>query len=428
MGERGARTRQEIVDAAHALFEARGFRDTSVDDIATAADMSRATLYQYFESKEHLFLELVDESGHELNRRVRKLGPLGPDADGVANLRWWLQEWGEVLDAHHTVFVEWANITPPWAPVRPRIAKFLERHADHLTRRITDAGFDDIEPAVLAVLFIAVVERSLYIRHVHQLPDTTGELVDGLATAFQLMMFPDTPQHLLPTPPVRPHRRTRADRRTRRPSTSRFQDLPAQSQRTVRRVLDAGAEVFAENGFAPTNVGDIIDRAGISRGTFYKYFDDKLDLFGVMAEEVVAGFAGLCERLTNVDVIDGPPDILHQWLLDMLTFKRRHGGVFRAWTERIPAEPVVAATARAMAEAVAQAFRHVRGAVDGTPTVAAIPAYVMMMAMFEHFPDRAAGTRLQPSDEAIVEAEELFLRRGLLRARSLPSAVQSSAS
>src|SRR5438132_5055057 len=116
--ERGARTRQQIVEAARTLFEERGYHTILVDDIAKAADVARATLYQYFESKEHIFVELVEESGAALNRLNRRLGPLGPSTEGFANLRWWLSEWTEVFDRYSAMFVQWTNVSPPWAPVQ----------------------------------------------------------------------------------------------------------------------------------------------------------------------------------------------------------------------------------------------------------------------------------------------------------------------
>jgi AcrR family transcriptional regulator len=42
------------------------------------------------------------------------------------------------------------------------------------------------------------------------------------------------------------------------------------------RLLAATAAIFAEEGYAALAVGAIIARAGVSRSTFYKLFDDKL--------------------------------------------------------------------------------------------------------------------------------------------------------
>jgi AcrR family transcriptional regulator len=43
------------------------------------------------------------------------------------------------------------------------------------------------------------------------------------------------------------------------------------------RLLGATAAIFAEEGYAALAVGTVITRAGVSRSTFYKLFDDKLD-------------------------------------------------------------------------------------------------------------------------------------------------------
>ena len=119
VGRRGARTRQRIVVETLKLFETQGFHSTSVDAIAKAAGTSRATLYQYFESKDQIFVELLDECGAALMRVVRRLGALGPTSEGFDNLHWWLGEWAWVYDKYATMFVQWASIDTPDTDPRP---------------------------------------------------------------------------------------------------------------------------------------------------------------------------------------------------------------------------------------------------------------------------------------------------------------------
>src|SRR5215510_823414 len=44
-------------------------------------------------------------------------------------------------------------------------------------------------------------------------------------------------------------------------------------------ILDAALEVFVERGYAATRLDDVAQRAGVSKGTVYLYFDSKEELF-----------------------------------------------------------------------------------------------------------------------------------------------------
>jgi len=58
--ERTHRSRSSILDAALALFSTRGFRATSMRDIAERAHVSIGNLYHHFEDKDTIFRELLD--------------------------------------------------------------------------------------------------------------------------------------------------------------------------------------------------------------------------------------------------------------------------------------------------------------------------------------------------------------------------------
>jgi AcrR family transcriptional regulator len=55
-----ARTRQAIVDAATELFATRGYEQTTIADIAAAADIGTRTFFSYFASKEELLFPQSD--------------------------------------------------------------------------------------------------------------------------------------------------------------------------------------------------------------------------------------------------------------------------------------------------------------------------------------------------------------------------------
>ena len=61
--EREKRARQQdILKAARELFAAKGFRDTTLDEIAQKAEFGKGTLYNYFASKEDIFHAIIDQA------------------------------------------------------------------------------------------------------------------------------------------------------------------------------------------------------------------------------------------------------------------------------------------------------------------------------------------------------------------------------
>ena len=69
--------------------------------------------------------------------------------------------------------------------------------------------------------------------------------------------------------------------------------LPPEERK--QEILQAAARLFASRGYHATSVSDVIDTAGIARGTFYLYFESKKDVFLELIESYFSGFAGVLE-------------------------------------------------------------------------------------------------------------------------------------
>jgi AcrR family transcriptional regulator len=54
------------MDVARDVFAQRGFYATSMDEVATAAGVTKPVLYQHFPSKRALYIELLQETGAQL--------------------------------------------------------------------------------------------------------------------------------------------------------------------------------------------------------------------------------------------------------------------------------------------------------------------------------------------------------------------------
>lgn len=71
-GEKGRARRDQILDAAFSTFAHRGFRDTSMDDIAAAASTSKGGVYFHFPTKDTIFRELMRTTADRLAGKVER--------------------------------------------------------------------------------------------------------------------------------------------------------------------------------------------------------------------------------------------------------------------------------------------------------------------------------------------------------------------
>lgn len=117
MRTKSSERRQAILDAARAVMEEVGYEQATMNEIAARVGGSKATLYNYFNSKEALFLELVQQAAGQHSEQVlpllhpelvdglpcnvaEVLSVLDPTADNIAET---LQLFGErALSTFHS--------------------------------------------------------------------------------------------------------------------------------------------------------------------------------------------------------------------------------------------------------------------------------------------------------------------------------------
>lgn len=73
---------------------------------------------------------------------------------------------------------------------------------------------------------------------------------------------------------------------------------------TKQKIIDAANAEFAEKGFYRTVVSDIADRAGVGKGTVYRHFGNKEDLFGFL---ITQGMGRLEDGLSEVFAMPQSP-------------------------------------------------------------------------------------------------------------------------
>jgi AcrR family transcriptional regulator len=110
-------------------------------------------------------------------------------------------------------------------------------------------------------------------------------------------------------------------------------ELRARGQRTLRKLLDAGVEVFETRGYHAARVDDVVKLARTSHGTFYLYFANKEDLFRALMAEVAGEMQTLAESLGPLAPGTAGRAELQAWIARFADLYERYGAVIRAWTE-----------------------------------------------------------------------------------------------
>lgn len=176
--ERGARTRERLVQATREVFEEMGFLEARVSHITPRAKVAYGTFYTYFDSKEAVLREIADRLFQDMTEPDR---PPLRDATPAERIRRANRSYYEAYlrNARMMAIIEQvATFNEEFRELRRRHrAEWVGRSA-HAIRRwqhegIVDAGLDaDLAARALA----AMVDHSLYLR----LVQGEGDDVDGL--------------------------------------------------------------------------------------------------------------------------------------------------------------------------------------------------------------------------------------------------------
>ncbi len=73
----GIETKEKIERAAVRLFVRQGINGTSIRDVAKLAGVSQGAMYNHFDSKEGLALELFSRGWSEMGAELRRCGQSG---------------------------------------------------------------------------------------------------------------------------------------------------------------------------------------------------------------------------------------------------------------------------------------------------------------------------------------------------------------
>jgi TetR/AcrR family transcriptional repressor of mexJK operon len=185
---------QRILEAARQVFLTDGYGATSMDTIAKAAGVSKATVYAHFSSKDRLFSEIIADRcrrhfPNDLDAEIDALDP--KEALRTIGRRFAAHVLApEVLGLYRIVVAETARF--------PELGRALyeggprtgnKRMAQYL-QHLADRGVFDIPDTELAARqFFSMIRSDLYMRRLFGIADaevgiTEAQTIDGAVEVF----------------------------------------------------------------------------------------------------------------------------------------------------------------------------------------------------------------------------------------------------
>lgn len=159
MQHRSEETRARILESAIKLFSNRGFNTASVDDICAEAGVSKGAFYHHFESKQALFIALLDswlqtiDSAIEASKdktvpetfmQITEAFPFIFESAGE-NLPMFLEFW---LQASRDEKIWQASIAP--------YRRYHKYFTSLIKKGVDEGSFIDVEPELTARMIVAM--------------------------------------------------------------------------------------------------------------------------------------------------------------------------------------------------------------------------------------------------------------------------------
>jgi AcrR family transcriptional regulator len=162
----GQERKEQLLDRAAELFAERGYAETRVLDIVQAAGVAKGLFYWYFENKEALFRELVEQN--RLRLRTAQADAIDPEAEPLLRIRQGAEASVRFMAryAHFFALLEVENLDESFAAER---RKGTEIHTNDVARQIGDGIADGtIRPENPELLAYGVVGMVGYYGHFHR--------------------------------------------------------------------------------------------------------------------------------------------------------------------------------------------------------------------------------------------------------------------
>jgi AcrR family transcriptional regulator len=188
-------TRNEILDASAQIFSQKGYHGTSMQDIAAAVELQKASLYHHVSSKQEILFELLNRGLDLLNARVEDAidNPGSPDELLRDAIHAYLIGLTEHQDLASVLLLEYRSLEPDYF-TRHIIQRdeFERLWRDMIAAGIKQGVFSCEHPSLSARALLGVMNWTVTWFRVDG-PMTAGEIADQITDLFLLGLTKRSP-------------------------------------------------------------------------------------------------------------------------------------------------------------------------------------------------------------------------------------------
>ena len=184
-GRRGRREhgikREAVICAAAKAFNARGYHNTSLDDVAAALGVTKPTVYYYVANKEQLLFECFRAGLEPIQAAIRRTE--ASDRTGLERLNEVIRDYARAVASDYG----WCMVRAEDQDLGPetgRHIRTLKSEIDQGIRRLIRTGIEDgsIEPCDPKITAFVMAGALNWIAHWYRASEPMD--ADGLAGAF----------------------------------------------------------------------------------------------------------------------------------------------------------------------------------------------------------------------------------------------------
>jgi AcrR family transcriptional regulator len=186
--DKGQARRDQLLAAARAVFEDRGFVDARVADIVAEARVAQGTFYSYFDSKDAIFREVAEKTVEQMLADFGSV-PVEPGASPMDRVRAGLRRYVQVYrdNARMIALMEQSGtFSPEMRRTRLHVREEWLAQLERSVKRQQAAGIADptIDPYMIVQALGAMADHVCYLWFCLGQPYEETEVLDALTTVW----------------------------------------------------------------------------------------------------------------------------------------------------------------------------------------------------------------------------------------------------